>query len=396
MATTDNFFDQQKDKSRVKTLIVTDFFKAYFPIINNSVGQKASEIIYIDLFSGPGKFEDGEPSTPLALLNLVNSFKSDDIRNKLRIVFNDENSEYIEKLTKLVSDHEVKNKLKYAPVIHNRKASEVDIKVHTYKNVPIFSFIDPWGYKDVSAEQTWELVKNIGSDCVLFFNSNRFLMDIPKESQLCHFKPIFGDQISEVEKVVYDGLMGQKQKTQKIVELFSKNLCNEMNKSKYKGYKLFVLPFSFEADDKEKISHHIVFITKSHKAIIEMKKVMLKHSNTNYTQLGFDSKDQLQISLFNRDYYIDNAIVDLIKCCFRNNPNYFNVNWTVASFLQAIDECNMVHEYQVTPYSYDEVKGAIEILDKKGVIEITVEPGKRIVKRITDSRVFKIKKELLV
>lgn len=44
------------------------------------------------------KFEDREPSTPLALLNLVNSVKSDDIRNKLRIVFNDENSEYIEKV----------------------------------------------------------------------------------------------------------------------------------------------------------------------------------------------------------------------------------------------------------------------------------------------------------
>ena len=100
-------------------------------------------------------------------------------------------------------------------------------------------------------------------------------MDFPKETQSGYFDPIFGDQVPEVEKVVYDKNLGQKQKTQKIVELFSKNLYNEMTKSGYKGYRLFVLPFSFEADDKEKISHHIVFITKSHKAIIEMKKVML-------------------------------------------------------------------------------------------------------------------------
>ena len=170
MSTTDGFFAHQTEKSRIKTMIVTEFFKAYFPIINNSVGQNAREIIYIDLFSGPGCFENGDPSTPLALLNLINAFQSDDIRNKLRIVLNDENSAFIEKLRTLVSTHDVRSRLKHEPIISNKKAGEVDLKVYTYKNVPIFSFIDPWGYKDVSAEQTWELVKNIGSDCVLFFN----------------------------------------------------------------------------------------------------------------------------------------------------------------------------------------------------------------------------------
>lgn len=275
MSTTDNFFATPSEKSKVKTLIVTDFFKAYFPIINHSVGKDKKEIIYIDLFCGPGKFEDGQPSTPLALLDLVNNFKNDDIRQKLRIVFNDENDDYIDKLKKIVDNHGVVPKLTYPVEITNKSAGDVDIKVHTYKKCPIFSFIDPWGYKDVSVTQTWELVENIGSDCVLFFNSNRFIMDINKEAQVCHFEPIFGEQLHEVVNTVNNGVMSQKQKAQKIVELFSRNLVNEMSKSKYSGYKLYVLPFGFEADDKEKISHHIVFITKSHKAIKEMKKVMI-------------------------------------------------------------------------------------------------------------------------
>ena len=141
MSTTGNFFGQQKDKSRVKTLIVADFFKAYFPIINYSVGKDAREIIYLDLFCGPGKFDDGEPSTPLSLLDVVNGFKSDDIRNKLRIVFNDENSEYISKLETLVSEHEVRSKLKYDPIITNKRAGEVDIKVLTYKNAQYFHLL---------------------------------------------------------------------------------------------------------------------------------------------------------------------------------------------------------------------------------------------------------------
>lgn len=395
MSTTDNFFAWQSDKSRVKTLIVRDFFKAYFPIINNSVGKDSPEIIYIDLFCGPGKFEDGQPSTPLALLDLVNDFKNDDIRNKLRIVFNDEKSEYIDKLKEIIASHEVVPKLKYPIEITNKRAGEVDIRVHTYKKCPIFSFIDPWGYKDVSVTQTWKLVRNIGSDCVLFFNSNRFIMDINKKAQLCHFKPLFGDQLSEVEKVVNDSTTDQKQKAQKIVELFSKNLISEMSNSDYTGYRLFVLPFGFEADDKQKISHHIVFITKNHKAIVEMKKVMVKYTNVNHTMLLFDSKNQLEISLFNRADFVDGAISGLITKCFKDNPGFINKTWKVGTLMEALDKCNMISEFQVTPYSYEEVKSAVKRLDKQGFVEILA-PGQKIRDNITNKREFKIKKELLV
>ena len=59
-STTDNFFAAQKEKSRVKTLIVTEFFKAYFPIIN---AQFKQDIWYIDLFCGPGYYDDGSACT---------------------------------------------------------------------------------------------------------------------------------------------------------------------------------------------------------------------------------------------------------------------------------------------------------------------------------------------
>lgn len=396
MSTTTNFFASQSDKSRVKTLIVTDFFKTYFQIINNSVGKHSSEIIYVDLFCGPGMFDDGHPSTPLALLNIVNDFNSDDIRNKLRIVFNDENSDSINKLMGIINNHEVVPKLKYPIEITNKRAGDVDIKKYTNKKCPIFSFIDPWGYKDVSVTQTWELVRNIGSDSVLFFNSNRFIMDINKKSQLCHFEQIFGDQLIEVEKIVNNSNFDQKQKAQRIVELFSKNLINEMSKSEYAGYRLYVLPFGFEADDKEKISHHILFITKNHKAIIEMKKVMLKHSNAVLPMFLFDSKDQYQISLFNRVDFVDNAILEMIKKFFKGNHALMNRIWTVPALMKELDNWNMKLEFQVTPYSYEEVKEAVKKLDREGLVQKILKPGKKIRGNITDKGEFKFKKELLV
>lgn len=396
MSTTDGFYVSQSDKSRVKTLIVTDFLKVYFPIINNSVGKDSKEIIYIDLFCGPGKFEDGKASTPLALLDFLNSQKSDDIRNKIRIVFNDEETEYINKLNEIIKNHDVTKKLKFQITVTNTCANDVDVKSYTCKRCPIFSFIDPWGYKDVSVTQTWELVKNLGSDCVLFFNSNRFIMDINKEKQKCHFEPIFGEQLDEVVKTVNSSHINQKQKAQKIVELFSKNLISEMDKSSYKGYKLFVLPFTFEADDKEKVSHHILFITKSHKAIIEMKKVMVRHSNSNQITLLFDSKDQFQISMLHREDFVYEAIFELIHKCFKSNPEFINRTWKVSNLMEALDVCNMNSSFQVTPYTYDEVKDAINTLYDKGFVTLMVEPGKNIKKNITDAREFRLKREMLV
>jgi three-Cys-motif partner protein len=395
MSTTDNFFATPSEKSKVKTLIVTEFLKAYFPIINRSVGKEKKEIIYIDLFCGPGKYKDGHPSTPLALLDLVNNFRDGNIRKKLRVVFNDENEKYIDQLRTIVNNHDVVSKLTYPVEITNLRASDVNIRVHTFKKCPIFSFIDPWGYKDVSVAQTWELVENIGSDCVLFFNSNRFIMDINKENQLCHFLPIFGGQLEEVGKTVNNNLLGQKEKAERIVELFSRNLIHEMSKSKYSGYTLYVLPFGFEADDKEKISHHIVFITKSHKAITEMKKVMIKHSNTNHYSLLFDSKDQLQIALFHRETFIKEGIMEAVRNSISVDANFFNKIWTIDNLLEALDRYNMKLNYQVTPYSREEVKNVVEQWDKDDFVEIIIPKG-RLRKRITYERKFKLKKELLV
>ena len=39
-STNNKFHKTQTDKSKVKTLIVTEFFKAYFPIINAGVGKQ--------------------------------------------------------------------------------------------------------------------------------------------------------------------------------------------------------------------------------------------------------------------------------------------------------------------------------------------------------------------
>ena len=390
-STTDNFFAVQKEKSRVKTLIVTEFFKAYFPIINATFQR---DIWYIDLFCGPGCYEDGSASTPIKLLDVIDAFKDNAVRTRLKIVFNDHNKDYVEKLRQHIEMHPVLPRLKYQPQTLNLKASEVDLSEYTRGNNPIFSFVDPWGYKDVSISQVWSLVKNRGSDCVLFFNSDRILQDISKPANAQDFQQIFGGLFEDAQAVQSDSTMSQRKKADSFLALFSKNLYLTVQKEYGNKFKIFVLPFYVEANDKEKTSHYIVFISKAHKAIQEMRKVMIKHGNSISAELGYDSKDEMQISLLNRNDDSSDFIIKRIRTIFSQYPQLYGKRYTVASLSERMDSYEMWTMYRVLPYSLQEVKSAVQVLHQKGCVNVILPEGKRIRSLITDNREFYITQKI--
>lgn len=390
-STTDGFFESQTEKSFIKSLIVTEFFTVYFSIINKA--GFSDDIYYIDLFSGPGKYKDGTYSTPLLLLDIIEGFKSDDIRNKLHLIFNDEKEEFYDSLCENIKQHPVYTRLNHPPIIQNCKASEVDLTSFLSGRKPKFSFIDPWGYKDVSTEQIGELVKSIGSDCVLFFNSNRILQDLSKDGSKEHMEKIFGDLLPEAIRIQKDSGISQPVKCKRFVSLFAENLyTTHFEPLKKQHFRLFVLPFSVDQDDVEKTSHHIVFISKNHKAIYEMKKIMVKHSNTFGSSLGFDSKDMFKISMFSRSDDIECELKKIFAEMFACAPNLKNTYLTLAEWLEKLDRFQMSQAFEVTPYTVDEIKQCFIKWDDygNGCIDIENSSGK-IKSRITNSRKIKFK-----
>ena len=373
---------------------MTEFFKAYFPIVNASVGNQHDKIYYIDLFSGQGYYNDGTPSTPIVLLDLVSQFKSEDIRRKLQVVLNDNTASTYEKLCDAVNKHEVISKLTFKPLVLNKKASEVPIDKYISGNKPCFSFVDPFGYIDVSADQIWTLVRNLGSDCVLFFNANRILQDLGKQSQEIYFSDIFGSELQTAKKIHQDTIISQQTKCEGFLKCFSKNLYETMNRDKSTKYKLFLLPFRFESDDRVTTSHYILFISKSHKAIQEMKKVMLKFSTNTGENLSFDSKVQYQISFMHREDNLSESIIEEIKKMIHMRQGIINESLTVTGLMEKLDSYSMLTQSHVLPYSLSEIQTAVEVLDKKGLVDITAVPNMK--KRITQTREFRFSKNLLV
>jgi three-Cys-motif partner protein len=86
----DRFFDEQSEQSQIKAAIVADYFWAWASVIigtQQRYPHRAQKIAYIDLFAGPGRYENGAASTPLMIMERAVSDPK--IRDRLVAVFNE-------------------------------------------------------------------------------------------------------------------------------------------------------------------------------------------------------------------------------------------------------------------------------------------------------------------
>ena len=85
MSDNKDFFKQQTQSSRIKAMIISEYFPQYCQIISKK--HIPNKLGYYDMFAGPGRYDDGNPSTPLMVAEkcYANAF----LREKVWMVFND-------------------------------------------------------------------------------------------------------------------------------------------------------------------------------------------------------------------------------------------------------------------------------------------------------------------
>ncbi len=67
----DGFFQEQREQSLIKARIVTSCFSTWAKVIlatQKKNPQHSQKMAYIDLFAGPGRYDDQSISTPLMVL----------------------------------------------------------------------------------------------------------------------------------------------------------------------------------------------------------------------------------------------------------------------------------------------------------------------------------------
>ena len=76
------FFGKQTEASKRKSLIVSNYFSAWAKIMTSGKID-ARRINYLDLFAGPGQYDDGSKSTPLLILDQVLNSQVLRVRTKM-------------------------------------------------------------------------------------------------------------------------------------------------------------------------------------------------------------------------------------------------------------------------------------------------------------------------
>jgi three-Cys-motif partner protein len=84
------FFTKTTRQSIIKTKIVSKYFWAWAKVIIPSTKKGSNKIAYIDLFAGPGRYEDGTKSTPLLILE--QAIADQNLRDMLVTIFNDKDN----------------------------------------------------------------------------------------------------------------------------------------------------------------------------------------------------------------------------------------------------------------------------------------------------------------
>lgn len=294
MPKTKSFFLEQTEASRLKAGIVSKYFSAWANVI---ASQGRPRIGYLDLYSGPGRYDDGNPSTPLFIIENTVNHKNQKVRETIRLTFNDSDPQNVEKLKSEIEKFPGIEKIKISPKTNNIKISDEIVKVFEgIKAVPTLSFIDPWGYKGLSLKLVRALVKDWGCDSIFFFNYRRINPGI--ENEVLE-KPISKIFTKEVLLELREKVLGKDPfEREKIILQAVKEVFNGWGMD-------YVLPFPFKSESGNRTTHYLIFVTKNILGYNIMKEIMAKSSSSHIQNVpSFEynpaAAKEKQISMFEK------------------------------------------------------------------------------------------------
>lgn len=297
-------FESQREQSAIKTDIVTKYFDAWSKIMK--IRSSNNRIAYIDLFSGPGIYEDGTESTPIHILkHIIN----DPTLRKITVTFfNEKDPDLYFKLKSNITSLSGIKELTYPPQINNESIDYNTPESFNFNLVPCFSFIDPSGYVGLSLNLIKSLSKDFGSDIIFFFNYNDINRGLSNPSVENHMIELFGKQRCQYIKRTLHTISDPHTR-----ELFIVNQMSEAIKDIEVPY---VIPFRFQKTSENRTSHYIIFATKHILGYTIMKDIMYKAGEKDSNGIGRyeyiptqDRQKNIQLSIL--DFF--NTPLDQLK-----------------------------------------------------------------------------------
>lgn len=342
----EHFFEQQTASSLIKASIVSSYFPDYCRIITRK--HRPTCLRYIDLFAGPGLYDDGKPSTPLLVAK--ECYKDPFLRNNVWMLFND--NQYCDKLkSNFLAEYPV-GTFSHEPFFADRTVGESEsvtsfLTKPTMKNgfneTPSLLFFDPFGYKGMETTILAEFLKNWGNEIFLFFNSKRINAALENDKFEDNMRSLFPKTFDEIHIE-----RAMKFTVPERLRLIIDKLGQEYEHI-LKG-KVYYTAFKFQEEDIETTSHFIVHLSKSSKGYELIKTIYNDFANVGTVFDGvntytFDAKKQKD-SLAEELFDMDSINIDSLKNQIFNQYRFKFINTRVL-----FDEHQKDTEYSAYHYT---------------------------------------------
>ncbi len=262
----DDFFAYQSQRSWVKSLVVSNYYRQWGHIIAHGRGPGSNSMGYVDLFSGPGVYDDGTESTPLAVLR--ETLRSQTLSDRVQLVFNDKNLSYVSKLEGAIADavRDESAGLRLKPRFSSFEVGPDTLDWFQQQGLgACLFFLDPWGYRGLSLDLISGLVRGWGSDCIFFFNYaalNMHLFNEGEDELVADFWGV-GD-LDELKSLLFG--VSPRDSEYRAVDFLSSRLREQ-------GVP-YVVPMRFTTEAGDRTSYHLILASKNFRAYELMKEVM--------------------------------------------------------------------------------------------------------------------------
>ncbi len=184
------------DHTRAKHEILRRYLGAWFGII----GDRAPNIVYIDGFCGPGRYENGEIGSPIIALREAIKHSDRLSNNQVIFIFVDEDPERIAHLRRELQGFPHRENFSIHTIAgqFERELSKLldDLTAEGARLAPTFALVDPFGFKGIPfnlvrrllTEQSTEVFVNVMVDSL-----NRWLTH-PDAKIRQHIVELFGTE----------------------------------------------------------------------------------------------------------------------------------------------------------------------------------------------------------
>lgn len=170
MSHTKNFFKAKREWSRVKDSLLASYLPLYFA----KVLHTRKRIVYVDCFSGPGRFESGEEGSPLIAIRerakAILHSSAQDARIDMYFI----EPVYHEELRDNLRQATAGMQFGKTEVIQGRYEEVVPELMRTLGDVNLFLYVDPFGISELANNIFNDACRNFGGNVELLINLNSF------------------------------------------------------------------------------------------------------------------------------------------------------------------------------------------------------------------------------